>query len=680
MKKHYAAAILFVVAMTACSCKSAMAADEATRKVGTATQTYDIGAVSVTATKTETPVKHLSDSISIITSKDIEEHQYTTVNEALRDTMGIEFKQSGGPGGFTSMSVRGVQAQHVILMIDGVNVNDASDTNGTSTTVLMNLGTENIEKIEVVRGPQSTLYGSNADMGVINIITKKGKKGKPTGNFRYSNGTLSDQNIGASVSGGFGQSTYLLDIANETSVGIIDEEKYIHQNVSARFTTKAGPVNIDSTVRYSYAELHYSKLMGTYDNTMPQGYWWNVQLPDPDKERDGTDLSGSVTFTHGLSENWTHKLKLGYGYHKMYDINLNNGLLGYVTAPYDGYKYKGVTYAAGDVFAYYDDGNGVYSQLAGKNYDLDYSHTLSFDSVCGGSDTITAGFDFLKQDYDQSGKNGNTHVDVDMKSYYMFNQWLGLEDALSITSGMRYVDHNISGSETTENLGVKYFVNHSPFAVKMNYGTGFRAPAMFQMFHPKYGNTNLKPETSKSWEFGFEGADMTKKFTYGWMWWDADITDAIQFQYTDRATSTGSYYNVAKTKTKGWESEFGWKISERLNFNANYTYTDAKDISNTGVETPAVQTAKNKANFSLAYRHLNYSLIGDLYVIGSRPDYAYQLTIPKYTKFDLKFNQKLNAKTDFFVRIENVFNANVIEGLGYKELGTALYTGFSYKF
>src|SRR4030043_83691 len=131
--------------------------------------------VVVTATRVETPIEEIASSISIIFSKEIEEKQKTTVLEALRDVQGLDVVQTGGAGSHTSIFLRGANSEHTLVMIDGVEVNDPISP-GRSYD-FANLTVDNIERIEVIRGPQSTLYGSDAIGGVVHIIKQKGEGG-----------------------------------------------------------------------------------------------------------------------------------------------------------------------------------------------------------------------------------------------------------------------------------------------------------------------------------------------------------------------------------------------------------------------------------------------------------------------------------------------------------------------
>jgi vitamin B12 transporter len=143
---------------------------------------YDLGNVIVSATKTEVYQAEVGSSTTVITAENIKKNQKRTVQEVLRDVPGVTVSQSGAFGGAVSIYLRGAKAGQTLVMIDGIEMNDPID--GERAFNFANLNTDNIERIEVVRGPQSTLYGSDAMAGVINIITKKGKvKPEFTGYF-----------------------------------------------------------------------------------------------------------------------------------------------------------------------------------------------------------------------------------------------------------------------------------------------------------------------------------------------------------------------------------------------------------------------------------------------------------------------------------------------------------------
>ena len=188
----------------------------------------------MTATRTETPISQLPDSVTVISREQMEQQKARTVFETLRSVPGLTINKSGGIGRLTTVRLRGSSAKHVLVMIDGVQVN--SPTTGSFN--FANLTTDNLESIEIVRGAQSTLYGSDAMGGVINIITKKGK-GKPGFSIRSEFGTPERTfNESISSSGSIENFNYSADVARTDSDGRGSNDDYDKTNVSARFGYK----------------------------------------------------------------------------------------------------------------------------------------------------------------------------------------------------------------------------------------------------------------------------------------------------------------------------------------------------------------------------------------------------------------------------------------------------------
>jgi len=154
----------------------------------------DLGTIVVTATKSETSLRHVSTTTTVITREEILRKGHKTAVEALRDVVSFDINHSGGPGALSAPQLRGLTGRFIVVMIDGVRVNDPADPNGGAGTIFSHLTTEDIERIEVVRGPQSPLYGSNAAAGVINIITRSGT-GDGEIKVSYEAGSLNSQRM-----------------------------------------------------------------------------------------------------------------------------------------------------------------------------------------------------------------------------------------------------------------------------------------------------------------------------------------------------------------------------------------------------------------------------------------------------------------------------------------------------
>lgn len=221
----------------------------------------EVQEVTVTATRIEAPVNEVSSSVTIITANDIEKKQQYSVAEVLRGLPSIDVVNSGGPGRTTSVFIRGAKSEHTLVLIDGIEAGDAMST-GRSFD-FSTLQADNIERIEIIRGPQGTLYGSDAIGGVINIITKKGK-GSPGGFVSAEAGSFNTFEARAGLSGGTPAFNYSLGIsrldtdgfsvANEKD-GNTEDDGYANTTLSARLGGRpVEDLDIDLTLRYIDAD------------------------------------------------------------------------------------------------------------------------------------------------------------------------------------------------------------------------------------------------------------------------------------------------------------------------------------------------------------------------------------------------------------------------------------------
>ncbi|MFV1978988.1 MAG: TonB-dependent receptor, partial [Myxococcota bacterium] len=222
---------------------------------------HQVGDVVVTATRTDTPAALVASSVTVVTSEEIERRQLRLVTDVLRRVPGVDVRRNGGPGSVTSIFMRGGDSDHVLVLLDGVELNDPSSPSLAPT--LNDLTTEDIERIEVVRGPQSVLYGGDAMSGVIQIITKRGS-GKPRVTGSGEGGSYSTARGVVSVSGSTGSLNYAVSGSYLSTDGFsakssgVERDGYENSTTSARGGWKLNDqFSLDGMLRYSNAKIEY---------------------------------------------------------------------------------------------------------------------------------------------------------------------------------------------------------------------------------------------------------------------------------------------------------------------------------------------------------------------------------------------------------------------------------------
>jgi vitamin B12 transporter len=611
--------------------------------------------VVVTATRVETPIEEIASSITVISSKEIEREQKTTVLEALRDIPGLDVVQTGGLGSHTSIFLRGANSEHTLVMIDGVEVNDPISP-GRSYD-FAHLTVDNIERIEVIRGPQSTLYGSDAIGGVINIITKKGE-GRPKLFASAESGTFMTFRESTGVSGGNRWINYSLGLSRFDTDGIsaankkdgnYERDGYKNSSLSARLGF-APQENLDVDFIF-----HYIDAKTDLDNSGGAGG------DDPNYVQKSKQLLFKTQVGLSLFDHrWTQKLA-------------------FATTDNDR-----------DVKNKKDDQHPLDSERGhydGQLIKLDWEHNLQLHKT----NDLTFGLEYEEEEgksryYWESqwgpGESLFPKKTANTKGYYIQDQ-IKLWDRLFATLGVRIDDHSRFDTETTCRIAPAYLIKETGTKMKGTFGTGFKAPTLYQLYAPAdlwgpIGNKDLKPEKSKGWDFGVEQDLLKNKVILGATYFRNDFKDLIQYEMGQ------GYINIAKAKTEGVELFLSVKPVDDLTVRVNYTYTDTEDKT-TG-ET-LIRRPKNKIGFDLNYHFINKGNVnlGVIYV-GKRDDKDFSISPPRrvkldqYTLVNLAASYDISKNFQLFGRVENLLDKEYEEAKGFGTPGLSFFGGMKLSF
>ncbi|MFA5144512.1 MAG: TonB-dependent receptor [Candidatus Omnitrophota bacterium] len=602
---------------------------------------YDLGNVIVSATKTEIYQAEIGSSTTVITAEDIAKTGKRSVQEVLRDVPGLTVMQSGAQGGQTSVYLRGAGSGQTLVMIDGVEMNDPIEA-GRSFN-FADLTTDNIERIEVVRGPQSTLYGSDAMAGVINIITKKGK-GKPKVEGYFEGGAHNTFRESLSSSGKTDKFNYSLSASRLDSGGISaatggsEKDPYHNTSISSRVGYKVlDSAELSLTANYtdSVASIDYAANKDVSNHTS-----WSK------------DLATKFTFDQSINSWWTHALSFSY-----HDIRRK-----------DKKEWDPV---------YEDSINDWYK---GSNKKIEWQHNFSpvkWNMLTAGLEYENeAGSSYYYVNPDPWGSSvKQDRKSVDNWGYYLQDQ-LKAWDKLFITPGIRIDDHDIFGSETTYKISTAYIISQTATRLKANWGTGFKAPTLYQLYSG-YGNLDLKPEESNSYDFGFEQDFFKDKLSFDLTYFHNDFKNMIT--WTDMGSYIYKYMNVDKATAKGFEIGAKFRPLGNLTLGANFTYTDTED-KETGLTL--ARRPKRQASFSADWGFLpNANLNLGLNYVGKRRDSDYNSVTDKaYTVVRLAASYDITKNFQVFGRIENLFDKQYQEVSGYETLGRSVYAGIKGSF
>lgn len=599
------------------------------------TARYNLGDVIVSATKTEIHQGEVGSSTSVVSAEEIKKSQKQTVQEVLREIPGVTVAQNSAFGGSSSVYLRGAKPGQTLVLIDGVEVNDPIAIDRSFD--FGNLTTDNIERIEVVRGPQSTLYGSDAIAGVINIVTRKGE-GNPKFNGLAEAGSYSTYRENVSASGSIKKFNYSLSATRLDSDGINKAsegcEKDAYQN--SVLSSRLG-YDFSETFALSLAARHTDSKTDLDDDASDD---------DPNHRADWKDTALKLALDQSFNTAWSHALSLSW--HK---VKRN-----YEDQP--------------DSKDLFDDMMAGYK---GDNQKAEWQHNYSPVEWS----ELTAGLEYERESGSSFYHSGSfTSEDkketADNKAYYLQNQFK-FKDKYFITPGIRTDDHELFGTETTEKISTSILFETAT-RLKANWGKGFKAPSLYQLYSV-YGDKTLHPDESESYDAGFEQNFLKDKIVLDVQYFHNDYKNMVDWD-----TLTYKYKNIGRALTEGFEAGVKYLPSETLTFGLNFTCTESQD-RDTGLEL--LRRPEKQVNFFTDWtfnEKTNVSL-GVTYM-GSRDDIVYDAS---YNQVRVKSNSyitaRLAASYEFrenilvFGRIENLCDKEYEDTHGYPMPGASFYAG-----
>ncbi|MCM8831960.1 MAG: TonB-dependent receptor [Candidatus Omnitrophica bacterium] len=605
---------------------------------------YDLGKIIVTATKTLNYQAEVGSSTTVISEDEINRSGKKTVYEVLKGIAGVSVVQNSAFGGVTSIYLRGAKPAHALILVDGVEVNDPMSTDRSFD--FAHLTVDNIERIEIVRGPQSTLYGSDAIAGVINIITKKGE-GKPTLSGYFEAGSHNTFKENLVLAGNLDKLDYSVSVSRLDTDGInkvasgSEDDGYKNTVISSKIGYKIFD-NSELSLVTRFTDAKTSLDDGSYDDDPNYTGWWK-------------DFSLKSTLSQSINSWWSQEVS--FSYHNVRRKYLDEK----------------------DVFEPNDYENSWYK---GNNKKIEWQH--NFYPVDW--DTIIFGFEYEEEAgssyyYSESiwgpYESKFDRKKVNNKGWYLQNQ-LTLWEALFITGGFRLDNYKLFGTETTYKISTAYLISQTGTRLKANWGTGFKAPSLYQLYS-NYGSPELKPDESKSYDFGFEQNLFDNKVSFGLTYFNNDFKNMIDW---DSATS--KYKNIGKAETKGWELETKFLPFDTFTIGANFTYTDTKDET-TGSQL--LRRPKREANFDINWKFLpKVNLNLGITYVGARADIDYtswpsqRITKKAYTLVGLATSYDVTENFQVFTRFENMFDKKYQDVHGYAMPRREFYGGIKIRF
>ncbi|MEZ4598195.1 MAG: TonB-dependent receptor [Syntrophotaleaceae bacterium] len=607
--------------------------------------------VVITATRLETPAREVASSVTVITEEEIKQKQQPDVLEILRTVPAVDVVQSGGLGQQTSVFMRGANSEHTLVLLDGIELNDPSTPSRFFD--FANLTTDNIERIEIVRGPESTLYGSDALGGVINIITKKGQ-GKPRVTVSAEGGSYETYQGKIGLNGGNDLVNYSLFASYLDTNGI-----------------SAAATDYDNDERDGYNNFTASTRIGL---TPTENFDLDVILRFTDAESDLDAFNGPG----GDDPNYRSDYQA-----LAFRTQARFLLLNEVWEPKIGFSLTDYDRDTRDDIDAVQPFNFVRSSFKSNLYKIDWQNNLYLHKT----NTLTAGIEYEKEKVDV--KDLQSWMDplipkeydesTDTTGYYLQDQ-IKLWESFFTTLGLRHDEHEEFGSHTTYRIASTYIFNQTGTKVRASWGTGFKAPSLAQLYDPSSGNPDLDPEKSKGWDVGIDQTFWDNRVSVSLTYFENDFEDLIINEIVSFSPFITTYRNVNEAETKGIEAGLNLIPLTNLILNFNYTYTDTKD-KETGDEL--LRRPRNKFSVNINYKFLDR---GDANItilhVGEREDFiGFEVgELESYTVVNLAASYKLSNNFRIFGRADNLFDEDYEEVWGYGTPGISGYAGAEYTF
>ncbi len=604
--------------------------------------------VTVSAARIEQPVTQIGNAVTIITAKDIETQQRSSFPELLETVPGLHVVQAGGIGGNTAIFMRGTNSNHVKVLIDGIDASNPSSVDRTFD--FGQLLTSDVARIEVLRGPQSGIYGADAIGGVISITTKKGE-GPAKVTALVEGGSFGTFNRTLGLSGSISKFNYSFVVAHTRSAdtpvtpkeflppgGRVKGNAYDNWTASSKLGADVNEqISINLVTRYTGATLKYT---GDDFSTFP-----------------ATPASAQ---SQQISKQYYTRAELLWN---MFDGRFKNKF--------------GINYTYADTKQTSPDlGFGMPDPTSYTGERLKYDWQGELDLTYG--QTLVAGLEAETEKLQQEpNKYSNNNRAAYVQLLSRFN------NMLFITSNARIDDNDRFGTHSTYRIAPAFHVPVIGTILKASFGTGFKAPTLNQLYvsYPSfffYANPNLRPEKSQGFDAGFEQPLLNDRIRFGATYFQNDIKDLI----TSNASFT-SYANVGKAKTYGVESFASWQATDTVKLRGDYTYTMARDeiLHNSLLRRP-----RHKGSVQANWQPMDkLTLSATLLAVGSfidgNRDFSVQrLKAPGYQIVNLAVNYEFNKTFTAFGRLDNLFDRRYQNPTGFLQPGLAVYAGLKATF
>ncbi|WP_292059290.1 MULTISPECIES: TonB-dependent receptor plug domain-containing protein [unclassified Brevundimonas] len=606
--------------------------------------------VVVTANRSAQPIERVGASVTVLTQAAIEARQTPAVVELLAQTPGVSFTRNGGVGTSTGVNIRGAESQHTVVLIDGVKLNDPSSTQGGFN--FGNLLVGDTARIEVLRGAQSTLWGSQAIGGVVNIVTAEPTEALQ-GSLDAEAGARGTTYFRGGIGGANERLSWRLAASRYDTDGFsafakgTEDDGYTNTGLSGRLNVKVtDAVSLDLRSVWSSGRNDFDA--------------FNGDSREYGKTQELVAYAGlNFDLLDGRFRN-----RIGYAHTDTDRRNFN-----------PDNTVQTLTFDA-----------------EGQNRRWEYQGAFAFTEALN----ATFGLEHEKSEMktrspgDWNPNPAFGRGEAELNSAYGQVQWTVL-DGLTLTGGLRYDDHAQYGDNLLGQVAAAWALNEGDTVVRASWGQGFRAPGLYELYS-EYGNLNLQPEEFDSWEIGVEQR-LFDRAVVSATYFNRQADNEIRYNgcstpstdplcTVNGAGRWGYYCNVQKTEAQGVELVGRVDVTERLNVSANYTWTDAKSASGATDGKRLTRRPEHMANFAADYAFA-FGLktgVAVRYVGETFNNDTNTVKVDAYTLVDLRASYPINDTLEVYGRIENAFDEDYQTVLNYGAPGRGVFGGVRVRF
>lgn len=586
--------------------------------------------IVVTAAGVPQDAGDVGQAVTVIDRATIEQRQTVALSDLLATTPGVTVSRSGGLGTLTSLNIRGAEAAQTLVLIDGVRVNDPSSAAGGFD--FANLLAGSVERVEVLRGPNAVPWGSEAIGGVINVVTEQPTDGFK-GHAQLEGGSFGTAYGSGGIAGG-----------NDRVNGALTAGWLSTDGISAydKGTERDGYDQVGGTGRLNVA-------LAPGIGLDLRGYYAHSRV----------DLDGYPAPDYVFADDGEYaKTQEAYGYAGVHADFADGRFRNRVAVTIADINRDNFDPSVGDAPIFFYRGRS-------ERYDYQGDYTFGIVRLVAGA-----------EHEDSRMFDGSDHFSTGVTSEYG-EAIVNPVKALTLSAGVRNDDHDVYGSHVSFGANAALRLD-SGTTVRASYAEGFKAPTLFQLYAPGYGNADLKPETAKSYDFGVEQRLIGDRLVASATWFHRDTHNQI-----DGDPLTFVYFNYDRTRAKGVELALTMRPTEGSTIQGSYSFIDTENLTpGADFGNDLARRPRQSASVSADYRFgFGLSIGGTVSIVGDSFDNAANTTrLDGYALAGIRAEMPVTHNVSIYGRVDNLFDEKYETVATYGTYGRAAYGGIRLRF